>query len=493
MRNRVERLRLWLLGSAGFLLLVIAAFLGAAHYLSRHRLALPARLGVNIVRETNGFTYYQAMQGKTVFAIHAAKAVEHTDGKIALHDVSIALYGEKQDRNDRINGDEFEYDQKAGVVRATGVVHLDLQAAEAGGGNGGGKDAASGAKVLHVTTSGLVYLKDLGVAATNEYLEFQSGAMKGHATGASYSSDSGLLMLHSAVSMSGMAGRRAVTVTAATANLDNPNQEIFLTQAQCVTQEQTVEAQKATLHTRPDGTLARVEAEGDVTMAANGATVVSERADVILNARSQPQSALLTGGVKYSGDQPLRQLRGEAQEATIAFDAQARPQPEDALFGGAVHMTERTRAAEAEKEPWSTRDLTAAKVEARLASASAGRPQLRDVEATGSARLVVVGNGSAASARGVGRTELSADDLKAHLTAAKDAKQPPRLDTVAGRGHTLLHQVTRGWDRSRRVRGDSLDAKFRPEGTALNTAKTRPAGAAAGRPAAQRCSQSDGW
>ena len=162
MRNRVERLRVWLLGSAGFLLLVIAAFLGAAHFLSRHRMALPARLGVNIVRETDGYTYSQSVQGKTVFTIHAAKAVEHTDSKIALHDVSIALYGEKQERNDRIQGDEFEYDQKAGVVRATGVVHLDLQAAGAGGGGkGGGKDSASGAKVLHVTTSGLVYLKEL--------------------------------------------------------------------------------------------------------------------------------------------------------------------------------------------------------------------------------------------------------------------------------------------------------------------------------------------
>jgi lipopolysaccharide export system protein LptA len=487
MRNRVERLRVWLLGSAGFLLLVIAAFLGAAHTLSRHRLALPARLGVNIVRETNGYTYSQAVQGKTVFTIHAAKAVEHTDNKIALHDVSIALYGEKQDRNDRIYGDEFEYDQKAGVVRATGLVHLDLQAAETGGGGkGGGKDAAAGAKVLHVTTSGLVYLKDLGVAATNEYVEFQAGTMTGHATGASFSRDSGLLMLHSAVSMSGMAGKRALSVTAATADLDNPNQEIFLTQAKCVTQEQTVEAQRATLHTRPDGTLARVEAEGDVTMAANGATVISQRADVILNAKSQPQSALLTGGVKYSDDQPLRQMRGEAQEATIAFNAQAKPQPENAVFGGAVHLTERTRAAAAANEPWSTRDLTAAKVEARLAPAGAGRPQLRDVDATGSARLVVVNNGSMASARGMGTTELSADDLKSHLIDAKEGRQPPQLDTVAGHGHTVLHQVKAdGTDET--SSGDSLDAKFRSRCTgrtatkaSASPAKTQPVGTAIG-------------
>src|SRR5664279_683553 len=236
MRNRVERLRVWLLGGAGFLVLVIAAFLGSAHYLSRHRLALPARFGVNIVSETNGYTYSQSMQGKTVFTIHAAKAVEHTDEKYVLHDVSIALYGEKQDRNDRIYGDEFEYDKKAGVVRATGLAHIDLQAADAGGGH----DSAASAKVLHVTTSGLVYLEKLGVAATNEYIEFQAGAMTGHATGADYSRDSGVLTMHSAVSMSGMAGKRAVTVTAATAELDNRNQVAFLTRARYVSQGQTV-------------------------------------------------------------------------------------------------------------------------------------------------------------------------------------------------------------------------------------------------------------
>jgi lipopolysaccharide export system protein LptA len=487
MRNRVERLRLWLLGSAGFLLLVIAAFLGVAHTLSRHRLTLPARLGVNIVRETNGFTYSQSVQGKTVFTIHAAKAVEHSDSKIALHDVSIALYGAKQERNDRIYGDEFEYDQKAGVFRALGLVHIDLQAEQAVGGKAVNGTAAE-AKMVHVTTSRLVYLKDLGVAATNEDVEFQSGAMKGHATGASFSRDSGVLMLHSAVSMSGMMGKRAVTVTAATANLDNPNQEIYLTNARCDSQQQTVEAQKATLHTRPDGTLARVEAEGDVTMQANGATALSQRADVALNAKSQPQSALLTGGVRYTSDQPLRQLRGEAQEATIAFDTQASPQPKDAVFTGAAHMTERTRAVEAAKEPWSTRDLTGAKIEARLARTGAGTPQLRDVEATGSARLVAVNNGTLAHAHGRATTELSADDLKSHLIAAKDASMPPRLDTVTGRGNTALHQVTAdGIDET--SSGDSLDAKFRLGGSVntsssarlsnasaqLSAAKTRPA------------------
>jgi lipopolysaccharide export system protein LptA len=89
-----------------------------------------------------------------------------------------------------------------------GLVHIDLQAADMAGKPQ--RRERQRLKVLHVTTSGLVYLEKLGVAATNEYIEFQSGGMTGHATGADYASDSGLLMLHSAVSMNGVAGGRPV-------------------------------------------------------------------------------------------------------------------------------------------------------------------------------------------------------------------------------------------------------------------------------------------
>jgi len=467
MRNRVERLRIWLLGGAGFLVLVIAAFLGSAHYLRHHlRVVLPEKLAANVKVDSTGVSWCDTVGSRTVYCIHAAKELEHADEKYVLHDVSIALYGEKQDRNDRIYGDEFEYDKKAGVVRATGLVHIDLQAAGAGG-----HTSATSAKVLHVTTSGLVYLEKLGVAATNEYVEFQSGAITGHATGADYSRDSGVLTMHSAVSMSGGPGKRAMVVTAATANFDNLHQEAFLTNARYVAQGQTVEAQRAKLHRRPDGTLARVEAEGNVTIEANGGTAVSERADVALNAAGQPQSAVLSGGVRYTSGKPLLQRSGQADGATIDFDAQG--QAKYAVFTGAVHLSERTRATEAAKEPWSTRDLTAAKVEAALVPVSAGRAgnkasagaaQVSDVEAIGGARLAVVNNGTLAHAHGRATTELSADDLKAHLIAAKNAKQAPWLDTVVGRGNTMLHQArANGVDQT--CSGETLDAKFRGEGS----------------------------
>jgi lipopolysaccharide export system protein LptA len=469
--SQVERLRIYLVGSAVFLLLVIAAFVGTARYVRHLRVKLPASLGVNIIRETDGYTYSQSVQGRTVFTIHAAKSVEHTDGKVTMHDVSVLLYGRNGDRHDRIYGDEFEYDTKAEVVRATGVVHMDLQAAATAG---------EDTKTLHVTTSGLVYLEKLGVAATGEPMEFETGKFTGHATGADYSSDSGMLMLHSAVSVSGMAGKRPLTLTATTADIDNRNHQALLTDAMYASMGRTMSAKQATLHSRPDGTLARVEAQGDVTAVVDGATTVSQRGDFVMNATNQLQSALLTGGVTYSLDGPLQERRGKAEQAAIGFDAKGAAN--HAVFTGAVHMTERTRATAAEKEPWSQRELTAAKVEVALEPVGAGRSQVRDVEATGSSRITMVDAGSLKSPEGKGTTELSADDLKAHMLAVSGAGQTPQLDTVVGLGNTLVHQVGAG-GLEQASAGDTLDARFRP-GAFVKT-EGRKAGSGTAQPVAE--------
>ena len=125
-----------MLGSAVFLILVIAAFVGTARYV-RHRLknAL-TKLGVTVTEGANGYTLSRSDGARTLFTLHAARwePVPNSKDVIALHDVSIVLYGKKGDRSDRIYGDEFEYDQKAGMIRAKGLVHIDMQAA---GGNAG--------------------------------------------------------------------------------------------------------------------------------------------------------------------------------------------------------------------------------------------------------------------------------------------------------------------------------------------------------------------
>src|ERR1700736_5116387 len=132
MNVSIERLRFWLLAGAGLLGIVIAAFLGYAHYRAHRFLKdLPQKLGGDVRGETNNITWSQSVEGRTIYTIHAAKAVERSNGMMTLHDVGIVLYGRKQDRADRIYGQEFEYDQKNEIIRAVGEVHIDLQAPEA--------------------------------------------------------------------------------------------------------------------------------------------------------------------------------------------------------------------------------------------------------------------------------------------------------------------------------------------------------------------------
>src|SRR5579884_214976 len=128
MRIGIERLRVWLLVSAALLVTVIAGFIGTARYLRRHWLAgVPEKLGANVKVDTSGVTYSHTYQGHTDYIIHAAKDVEHTDGTFALHDVWMKVCGRQQRRADIVRGDDWEWNQKTGVIRALGVVHIELR------------------------------------------------------------------------------------------------------------------------------------------------------------------------------------------------------------------------------------------------------------------------------------------------------------------------------------------------------------------------------
>lgn len=472
MRIRIERLRVWLLVSAGLLVMVVAGFIGAARYLRRHWLAsIPAKLGANVKVDTSGVTWSHTYQGQTDYIIHAAKQVEHTDGKIALHDVWIKLCGRQQKRNDMIRGDDWEYDQKAQVVRALGVVHIELREAEGKEGcsatDDGAAMGAAGAKTMLATTSNLIYMQKLGVAATSAPIEFTSGAMEGHAVGLDYTSDSGTLMLHSAVSMKGVSGGQAVTLDAAMAELDGKELVARLTGARYTTgmgeAARTATADKAVIHQRPDQTLERIEAQGNVTMQAGGGTLTAAKADIGMNAAGHPINALLTGSVRYAAQEVLSERRGEAEQAEIAFDGKASPQAQHAVFTGAAHFVQRTKADA--RAAWNTRELRAARLEVTLAPGADGKNHIQDMQATGAARFSEVTAGKIltgaadAGVTGLVTTEISADDLKAHFGPASGARA--QLETISGQGHTLVRQVNAAGS-ERISAGDTLDARFRP-------------------------------
>jgi len=484
MNVSVERLRVWLLVGAGLLVMVVAAFLGYAHYRAHRFLTnLPTKLGVDVRRETNGYTYSQSSEGKTVYTIHAAKAVEHSNGKVTLHDVGIVLYGRKQDRADRIYGKEFEYDQKNEVIRAIGEVHIDLQAPEAadanakmdyaagedlkgtkvGAGTGesiAGEHETTDERLIHVTTSGLVFLQKLGVAATDQDIEFESGGLTGHAVGADYSSDTGVVVLHAAVRVNGLQHDRPVVLTASHAVLDRPGQTMVMSHAKYVevggeadgAEGRTAQAQHVVVHLRKDGSAERVEAEGEVTLT-NGAggSAVAPRGEMMLNEQNQPQSAVMMGGVKYGLDGPLRQAEGEAAEGRATFDK--RGHLEHVVMNGRVHLQERVRATTA--EPWSEREMNAGVVELALTADPAGRAQLRDAKATGNARLKQL-NVSAKSGRT--SSEVAGDVLTAHFVRVEGADH---IAEVHGDGHTSLRKVSANGVVNTSS-ADSVVAHFRP-------------------------------
>jgi len=58
--------------------------------------------------------------------MHASKAVELKTNTFCCTDVRIDLYSEDGSSVDRIEGAEFEYDQKAGMGKAAGAVEITL-------------------------------------------------------------------------------------------------------------------------------------------------------------------------------------------------------------------------------------------------------------------------------------------------------------------------------------------------------------------------------
>jgi lipopolysaccharide export system protein LptA len=465
--------------------LVVTGFLGYARFRARRFLTeLPAKLGVDVRQETNGFTYSQTLKGRTVFTIHAAKAIQHNDGKYTLHDVGIAVYGHGEsqgqgDRVDRIYGKEFDLDQAAGVVKAIGEVHLDLQAPAAKDASAkmdyaAGKDlkgtneaplhevGRGDTRLIHVKTNGLVYLRELGVAATDQDIEFEYNGLTGHAKGAEYNADSGLLNLQSAVKVSGLQRGQPILLTASRAEMDRVSRKAVLSQAKYVTvsgegdggkARQTVEARRAVVTMRPDNGVERLDGEGDVTVTAgDGLRMVADRGEVLLSTDGKPESAHMMGHVMYTADDATKNAKGGSSEARVSFDNKGLA--EKVVLNGDVHLNEHVLPVDA-KSGGSDRELNAGMVEVGLVPNPQGRPQPREVKATGDARLKVIDTEKGKESRS---SAMTADVLTAKFVPANNGGE--RLDEVRGSGRTTLERVNeKGVIET--SSGDTLQVSFR--------------------------------
>jgi lipopolysaccharide export system protein LptA len=323
----VSRLRLWFAAAAVLLLALVAGFYVYGRMRARRALKeLPRNLGINIQQSTEGFTFSKSEGGRTLFTVHASKAVQYKQtGRAELRDVNIIVYGQQANRFDQIYGADFEYDPQSGDISARGEVHIDLE------GNAEGPirpDQAPPQELknpIHLKTSGLVFNQKTGVASTREAIEFRVPQASGSAVGATYDSKAATLTLHKDIRVrtgeprpTNIAARQAVITR-------GPNRAI-LDQARVESATGGFSTRQLTVFFRDDNTVERVVASGDVQAAETGHTAMqasAARGEAWLSTRNQLRTVLLTGGVELnaSGQQQAHASAGKMQ---LAFAGRSR-------------------------------------------------------------------------------------------------------------------------------------------------------------------------
>lgn len=443
----IRRLRWAMLVGGLTVLVVVSGYIGYARYrMNRFVAGLPGKLGINITQETDHVTYSQTWQGRTVFTLRAAKQIQHKDGTFTLKDVGVVVYGRTGNRQDRIHGNEFEYDQKNGIMRAVGDVYIDL--APPPNENHPAGPAEDDSRLIHVKTSGLVFEQKEQQASTDHALEFRSGAMSGTAVGAFYDSGTGVLVLRSDVHLSGFRGKyggdaegRPLAVTAGHAVMEREGNVVRLDEARVVTASdhgsQTATASHAVVRMAADGSPQRVDANGNVVLTQEGqGKITAERLETEFGAGGQATAAHLAGAVRYANEVDNKAASGKANDARIAFDAQGRPT--HATMTGAVQAAMLVGAG--------SRSMSGDKVELALAGGGKQPVVLRGATATAAdgARMRIVNPSSRKDAKGKVTNGVETTNVKGDMLTARFVERGPRTQVsgVDGSGRT---SVERNW------------------------------------------------
>lgn len=461
----IKRLRALIVTLACLLLVVVGGFLVYARYRIRHiGKDLPGKLGMNIQRTANGFTYSQSEKGHTLFTIHASKLVQFSsDGHATLHDVTITLYGPPgTGREDRVYGNDFDYDQKNGIASAKGEVQMDLEAPQSN------TDAENTEKsTIHVKASGLVFNQKTGTATTDQPVAFHLPRAAGQAIGATYDSKQGVLVLERQVELTSSTNGETAIVRAAHAQLLRDSRQAFLLHAESEFRNTRSTADQAIVYFRKDGSAEQIDAKGNVhTVMDNGAQSTSQTTTIYLNEKSQPTQAQLGGGINFVDNDPLHTMHGNAVEGTLAFGNNSTLK--HAQFRNAVSFVEQQKLAN-DIHGSATRQMEASKLDIDFAPGPDKSSVAQKALATGNAVATLRTIPSKGSPQS---TTISGDQLLATLEEGRSIRQ---LD---GSGHTKLVDTAK--DGTTNVTtGDMLHITF------ANSARTLSNGASTGAGEAQ--------
>src|SRR5579884_511632 len=421
----IKRIRAVIVALACLLLVVVGGFLVYARYRIRHiGKDLPGKLGVNIQRTANGFTYSQSQKGHTLFTIHASRLVQFSsDGHATLHDVAITLYGPPgTNREDRVSGSDFDYDQKNCIATARGEVQMDLEAPQNSSDTGNAEK-----NTIHVKASGVVFNQKTGTATTDQFVEFHLPGATGQAIGATYDSKQGILVLDRQVAITSSTNGGPAILHAAHAQLLRDSRQAFLLQAESEFRNARSTADQAIVYFRKDGSAEKIEAKGNVhTVMDNGAQSNCQATTIYLDEKSRPMQALLGGGINFVDNDPIRTMHGNAVEGTLTFGANS--ELRHAQFRNAVSFVDQQKLTN-DPNGSATRQIAASRLDIDFAPGPDKSSVAQKVLATGNAVATLRTIPSKGAPQS---TTIYGDQLLATLEGGREIRQ---LD---GSGHTKI-------------------------------------------------------
>jgi lipopolysaccharide export system protein LptA len=443
----VSQLRRWFAWSAvAAALLVAGAYLYARHRVQNALQQVPERMGFGIQQSADGFTISRSDGPRTLFKIQASKAVKFVDGgRAELHDVAITLYGRDSGRFDQIYGSEFEYDAQSGDVVAKGEVQIDLEANPAGLASPDQTTPQQLQNPIHLKTSGLTFNQKTGNAFTQQRVDFRISQASGSAMGVSYDAKTGALTLASQVTLATNQPSPTILKAARGVILKRPR-TLMLEQAHLQSGRRSAQASQAVLYLRPDNTLERVQAQGDVQLEITGpqpATVHAVQLELTLtNRRGMLRSAVFSGNVQAEsgGAQPIAGSAGRAVLSFRANNVLTKVHTEDQV------KLQQHQKASAPAASAQDLELTAAAVDLFLA----GGRRLDHAETSGAAQIAIRPLLPAS-----GPTLVTAGKFQARFNSLG------QLETLHGAPETRIVSSTPGQP-DRASTSQRLDASFRP-------------------------------
>ena len=298
------------------LLLVAGAYFYASYRVRNALKEVPEKIGLNVQQSAQGFTVSRSEAGRTLFKVQASKAVQFKQGgRAELHDVMITLYGHDSSRFDQIYGADFEYDQQSGDITAKGEVNIDLEANPEGLIKPDQAPPKELKNPIHLKTTGLIFNQRTGNAFTKERVDFNIPQATGSAVGVNYIGKDNVLTLQSQVNVI-FNGPAPSKLTAVHGIITKDPREVRLERPHLQTRDRQLDADKATLFLRPDNTLDRVLANGNVRVQSEATPPTQIRAaqlDVrMAEQRDTFRLAVLSGDVQLerAGPQPVQGTAG---------------------------------------------------------------------------------------------------------------------------------------------------------------------------------------